>query len=466
MTEPPADRFRLSPEEIRTLVEKDHQYIWHPFTPHQEWGDQPCLIIAAGEGAYLIDVEGNRYLDGVSSLWVNLHGHRRREIDEAVRDQLGRIAHSTLLGLSNVPAIELAEKLVHRAPGDLRRVFYSDSGSTAVEAALKIAFQYWSQHPEKERRAKRQIVSFHNAYHGDTLGAVSVGGIDLFHACYRPMLFPTLKSHYPYCYRCHLGLSHPGCGLACLEELEDLLEREAHTVAALIIEPLVQGAAGLITAPEGFLKGVETLCRKHDVLLIADEVAVGWGRTGTLFAVEREKVQPDLLALAKGITGGYLPLAATLATETIYEQFLGNPEEGKTFFHGHTYTGNPLAARAALAAMDLFEKDRTLETLEGKILHMEKRLQAFRDLEHVGDVRQCGFLAGIELVEDRASKREYPPGDRVGMRVAMEARHHGLVIRPLGDVMVIMPPLILTLEEIDRMLEIMFTCIRKITESG
>jgi adenosylmethionine---8-amino-7-oxononanoate aminotransferase len=456
----------LSPGQIRVLVEKDHKYLWHPFTPMKEWAAQDCLIITGGDGAYLIDAQGNRYLDGVSSLWVNLHGHRRKEIDEAVRDQLDRIAHSTLLGLSHAPAIELAERLARLAPGALERVFYSDSGSTAVEAALKIAFQYWQQHPDKARHAKRRIVSFHNAYHGDTLGAVSVGGMDLFHACYQPLLFPSLKAHYPYCYRCHLGRSHPGCRLACLEELEDLLERQAHTVAALIIEPLVQGAAGMITAPEGFLRGVETLCRKYEVLLIADEVAMGWGRTGTLFAVEREGVEPDLMALAKGITGGYLPLAATLATETIYEGFLGEPEEGKTFFHGHTYTGNPLAARAALAALDLFEKDRTLETLPDKIRCLEQGLRPLRALDHVGDVRQCGFLAGIELVEDRDTRRPFPAGKRVGMRVAMEARRHGLILRPLGDVMVIMPPLILSLEEIDRMMEITCTCIREITESG
>jgi len=422
----------LSREEIRQLTEKDHTYLWHPFTPMQEWVGQDCLIIAGGDGSYLIDAEGNRYLDGVSSLWVNLHGHRRREIDDAVRDQLNRIAHSTLLGLTHAPAIELAEKLVRLAPEGLTRVFYSDSGSTAVEAALKIAFQYWSQHPDPDRRAKRRIVSFHNAYHGDTLGGVSVGGMDSFHRCYAPLLFPALKAPYPYCYRCHRGQTHPACGLACLEELEDLLERQGHTVAALIIEPLVQGAAGMITAPEGFLKGVESLCRAHDVLLIADEVAVGWGRTGTLFAVEREGVRPDLMALAKGITGGYLPLAATLAAETIYRGFLGEAHEGKTFFHGHTYTGNPLAARAALAALDLFAKDRSLAP---------------------------------ELVEDRATKRPYPAGKRVGMRVAMEARRHGLVIRPLGDVMVIMPPLVLRLEEIDRLLEIVHACVRQITET-
>ncbi len=463
MENPRAPTPPLPPSEVRRLVEADHKCLWHPFTQMEEWLEQPCLIFAEGEGAWLVDVEGNRYLDGISSLWVNIHGHRRKEIDEAVREQLDRVAHCTLLGTANVPAIRLAERLVELTPEGLTRVFYSDNGSTAVEIALKIAFQYWQQQEEAEKRRKKGFVSFHNAYHGDTLGAVSVGGIDLFHAKYGPLLFPTHKVHYPYCYRCHLDLSHPGCGLACLEELEGLMEREAGNLAALIIEPLVQGAAGMITAPPGFLKGVETLCKRHEVLLIADEVAVGWGRTGTLFAVEQEDVTPDLLAMAKGLTGGYLPLAATLTTEAVYEAFLGPYEEEKTFFHGHSYTGNPLAAQAALASVEIFEREGTLERLQPKIRRLAERLEAFRDMEHVGDVRQRGFMAGIELVEEKATKRAYPPGRRVGMRVALEARRHGVLLRPLGDVMVLMPPFVITLEELDRLLDVTRLCIETVT---
>jgi adenosylmethionine---8-amino-7-oxononanoate aminotransferase len=453
----------LTPEEVRELVQEDHRHLWHPFTQMQEWVEQPCLIVAAGEGSYLIDVEGNRYLDGVSSLWVTVHGHGRREINEAIRDQLDRVAHSTLLGLANVPAIELARKLAEISPRGLSRVFYSDNGSTAVEVCLKIAYQFQRQRPDLVRRDKRQIVSFHNAYHGDTLGAVSVGGIDQFHACYRDLLFPSLKVHYPYCYRCHLGRSYPSCGQACLEEIETLFEREGHTIAALIVEPLVQAAGGMIVAPPGYLKSVERLCRKHEVLLIADEVAVGWGRTGTLFAVEQEDVAPDLMALAKGITGGYLPLAVSLVTEPIFEAFVGEYVEGKTFFHGHTYTGNPLAARAALASLEIFDKDRTLENLQPKIRHLAGRLEQFRGLDHVGDVRQCGFLAGIELVRDQASREPYPVGERRGMRVTLEARRHGLIIRPLGDVVVIMPPLSMSLPELDRMMDVIYDSIRSVT---
>ena len=464
MQDPKEVRLPLSAEEMQRLVAIDHKHVWHPFTQMQEWYEQPCMIVAEGDGAYVIDVQGNRYLDAISSLWVNVHGHRRKEIDEAVRDQLDRIAHSTLLGTGSIPSIQLAERIIHLAPEGLNRVFYSDNGSTAVEVALKIAFQYWQQHEDEEKRQKKRFVSFHDAYHGDTLGAVSVGGIDLFHGKYGPLLFPVSKVHYPYCYRCHLGRTHPECGIACLEELEQLMEREAHNLAALVIEPLVQGAAGMITAPPGHLKAVESLCRKHDVLLIADEVAVGWGRTGRLFAVDQEGVTPDLMAMAKGITGGYLPLAATLTTETIYEAFLGPYEEEKTFFHGHSYTGNPLAARAALASIAIFEEERTLEKLAPKILHLTKGLERLWQLEHVGDIRQRGFMVGIELVEDPEIKQSYPSGKRIGMKVAMEARRHGVLLRPLGDVMILMPPFVITFEEIDKLLDVTYTCIEAITQ--
>ncbi len=464
MAKPRNDGLPLPADEIQALVAADHKHVWHPFTQMQEWCEQPCMIVAAGDGAYVIDVQGNRYLDAISSLWVNVHGHRRREIDEAVRDQLDRIAHSTLLGTASVPTIQLAEKIIHLAPEGLTRVFYSDNGSTAVEVALKIAFQYWQQHEDAKKREKKRLVSFHNAYHGDTLGAVSVGGIDLFHGKYGPLLFPVSKVHYPDCYRCHLGLTSPECGIACLEELEKLMEKEADTLAALVIEPLVQGAAGMIMAPAGHLKAVETLCRKHDVLLIADEVAVGWGRTGTLFGVDQEDVRPDLLAMAKGLTGGYLPLAATLTTERIYEAFLGPYEEEKTFFHGHSYTGNPLAAAAALASVEIFEKENTIEALQPKIEHLTAGLERLWDLEHVGDIRQRGFMVGVELVEDAKSKRSYPSSERIGMKVAMEARRHGVLLRPLGDVMIFMPPFVITLAEIDKLLDVTYTCIEEITQ--
>ncbi len=445
------------------LEQDDKKYIWHPFTQMQDYVKEKPLIIEEGRGCTLKDIEGNEYLDGVSSLWTNVHGHRRETIDRAVRQQLDKVAHSTLLGLSNVPAIECAKMLIGIAPKGLTRVFYSDNGSTAVEIALKMAFQYQQQAPDGDR-AKTHFISLVNAYHGDTVGAVSLGGIDLFHATYKSLLFPSLKAESPYCYRCAFGKAYPECGLACLAQMEELIRNHAHETAALVIEPLVQGAAGIIVQPPGYLKKVRELCTEHNIIMIADEVAVGFGKTGKMFACEHEGVVPDIMALAKGITGGYMPLAATLTTEKIYEGFLGEYDEFKTFFHGHTYTGNPLACAAAVASMKLFEEERTLENLQGKIARLAERLRAFLSLKHVGEVRQRGFMVGIELVVDKKTKEPYPPADKIGNRVILEARKRGLIIRPLGNVIVLMPPLAITMDELERLCDITFESIRTVTE--
>ena len=447
------------------IEELDKQYVWHPFTQMRDWEEEPQLVIERGNGSFLVDTRGRRYLDGVSSLWVTVHGHRKKELDDAVRQQLGKIAHSTLLGLSNVPAALLAEKLVGIAPRGLAKVFYSDSGSTAVEIALKIAFQYWQQKGPRFRR-KTGFLSLREAYHGDTLGSVSVGGIDLFHRIYRPLLFATRKIESPFCYRCAFGRTRPSCGMACLKDAEQVIRKHASRTAGLIIEPLVQGAAGMIAHPRGFLRGIRELCTKHGILLIADEVATGFGRTGTMFACEQEKVSPDLMAVAKGITGGYLPLAATLATEEIYRGFLGEYREFRTFFHGHTYTGNPLASAAAIANIDLFRKERTLSRLRPKIAFLTKGLKRFRKLAHVGDVRQKGFMVGIELVRDRRTKAPYDPAEKVGIRVTRAARRKGLIIRPLGNVIVLMPPLAIARKELGMLLEIAYDSIREVTEGS
>lgn len=421
------------------------------------------LIIEEGRGCTLRDIWGNEYLDGVSSLWINVHGHRKGKIDRAIKAQLDKIAHSTLLGLSNIPAIECAKKLVEIAPRGLTKVFYSDNGSTAIEIALKMAFQYQQQSPGGNP-ARTKFISLTNAYHGDTIGAVSVGGIDLFNATYRPLLFDSFKAESPYCYRCTFSRSFPSCGLACLKQMEELMMTHAHEVAALVIEPLVQGAAGIIVHPPGYLKGVRELCTKYNIIMIADEVAVGFGKTGKMFACEHEGVVPDIMALAKGITGGYLPLAATLTTENIYEGFLGEHEEFKTFFHGHTYTGNPLACAAAVASIELFAKEGILDKLQRKIAHLKERLQAFNSLRYVGDIRQCGIMVGIELVTSKDTKEPFPPADKIGHRVIMEARKRGLIIRPLGNVIVLMPPLSMTMSELDRLCDITFESIHTATE--
>jgi adenosylmethionine---8-amino-7-oxononanoate aminotransferase len=437
------------------------KYIWHPFTQMQDYSGEKPLIIEKGEGCTLIDIDGNEYLDGVSSLWTNVHGHRKEKLDTAIRDQLDCIAHSTMLGLSNVPAIRLAEKLIAVTPAALTRVFYSDSGSTAVEIALKMAFQYYRQC--NGRNEKTRFITFRNAYHGDTIGSVSVGGIDIFHEKYSPLLFNAHKAESPYCYRCPFDRSRPACGLECLNRLEDLMKARAHEVCALVIEPLVQGAAGMLVHPPGFLRSVRELCTRYGVLMIADEVAVGFGKTGRMFACELEDVAPDMMTLAKGISGGYLPLAATLTTEEIYKGFLGKYEEFKTFFHGHTYTGNPLACAVAIANLEIFEEERVLEHVREIIGHLADRLEPFGTLSHVGDIRQIGIMTGIELVADRVSKRPFAPEEKIGHRVILEARNRGVIIRPLGNVVVLMPPLAISAEEIDRLSQITFDSIRAVT---
>jgi adenosylmethionine-8-amino-7-oxononanoate aminotransferase len=424
---------RSTPE----LVAADRRHLWHPFTQQQNWGqDEPPLIIDHAQGTRLYDRDGNAYIDGVSSLWCNVHGHRHPAIDAAIRGQLDRVAHSTMLGLSHEPAIALAEALVSIAPPGLSRVFYSDSGSTAVEVALKMAFQWWSQ---REQPRRTGFICLENAYHGDTVGSVSVGGIDTFHGLYEPLLFEAWRAR---------------AGDA--EDLGDLLERYGRSTAAVIVEPLVQGAAGMLVQPRGYLRHVRELCDAHDVLLICDEVATGFGRTGRMFACEHEDVTPDFLCLGKGLTGGYLPLAATLTTECVYDGFLGQPEELVTFFHGHTYTGNPLACAAALATLEVFERERTLELLQPKIELLARTLASrVAILPGVREVRQRGFMVGIELAGG-------DPAQLLGHQVTLAARRRGAIIRPLGDVVVLMPPLSISEADLVRLVAITASSIAEV----
>jgi adenosylmethionine-8-amino-7-oxononanoate aminotransferase len=413
----------------------DHDHLWHPFTQQREWAEEQPLLIERAEGAELIDADGRRYLDGASSLWCNVHGHRHPTLDRAVREQLDRVAHSTMLGLSHPGAAELAARLIEIAPPGLNRVFYSDSGSTAVEVALKMAFQYW-QHRGGQHVRRTSFICLQDAYHGDTVGSVSVGGIDLFHSAFGPLLFETHRAK-------------PGD----IENMARLLARHEEEVAAVVLEPLVQGAAGMRTHPPGYLRAVRQLCDRHRVLLICDEVATGFGRTGTMFACEQEGVSPDLLCLAKGLTGGYMPLAATLASERIYEAFLGSYSEFKTFFHGHTYTGNPLACAAALASLDVFEAERTLVRIQPKIRLLSEWLQGLERMQEVREVRQCGLMVGIDL-------GEHDPELRLGHRVVQEARRRGVIVRPLSDVIVIMPPLSISKQDLYRLVGVVADSIR------
>jgi adenosylmethionine-8-amino-7-oxononanoate aminotransferase len=425
----------MTTADLRTL---DNAHVWHPFTPMLEQAREETPVIVAGEGFHLIDSDGRRYLDGISSLWCNIHGHRVPEIDRAIRDQLDRIAHSTLLGLSNVPSIRLADELVKRVPRGLNHVFYSDNGSTAVEAALKIAWQFYRQRTGNAEN-RDLFVSLAGGYHGDTLGSVSVGGIDLFHATYGGLLFETVKIPSPASYRLPPGFTTDSYRAHCEAEMRRVVGEYAGRIAGFVVEPLVQGAAGILVHPAGWLRRLRELTQTHDILLIADEVATGFGRTGTMFACEQESVQPDLMCLSKGITGGYLPLAATLATDEICSAFLAEPAEGKTFYHGHTYTGNPLACAAALASLELFEANKVLDNVRANSNLLARRLSEVNSHPQVGQVRQKGIMAGIELVADRDRQTPFPPAARLGHRVALAARRRGVVIRPLGDVVVLMP---------------------------
>ena len=438
----------------------DKKFLWHPFTQMRDWEDEDPVIITEGRGLYLKDIYGKWYMDGVSSLWVTVHGHGKKEIDDAIKNQIDKISHSTLLGLTHPPAATLAEMLIKIAPKGLSRVFYSDSGSTAVEIALKMAYQYWQL---KGMKNKKTFLSLNNAYHGDTIGAISAGGIDLFHNIFSPLLFKSYQVPSPHCYRCELGEQYPTCKMLCLDKMEALLKRHHGDIAGVIIEPLVQGAGGMLVSPPGYLKGVKRLCRKYKVLMIADEVATGFGRTGKMFACEHEQISPDIICLAKGITGGYLPLAATITTERIYRQFLGKYKDFKTFFHGHTYTGNQLACSAAIASLNIFKKEKTIMKMQKKIVALGKALLTVAQLQHVGDVRQRGFMVGVELVKNKKTKAPYPIDKRMAWQVCNRAREKGLIIRPLGDVIVIMPPLSISIKEIKSLVRITVEAITEVT---
>ena len=451
----------MSEPTIEQLKQWDREVVWHAFTQMSEY--EP-LILDSAEGCTLVDVEGNRYIDGVSSLWCNVHGHRHPRLDAAVRDQLDRVAHVTSLGSSNPAAIKLAKRLTDLAPKGLEHVFFSDDGATAVEAALKMAFQYWQQRPDP-RPEKTCYVALGDAYHGDTLGSVSLGGMAQFRDLFGPLLFETIHVPSPNPYRLPDGVPAGECLEYHLGLMERTLSEHHRRIAAVVMEPLVQGAAGIVVHPPGYLAGVRELTRRYDVLLIADEVAVGFGRTGKMFACEHEQVSPDFLCLAKGITGGYLPLAATLTTGEIYQAFLAPYAEMKAFFHGHTYGGNPLAAAVALASLDVFEEEQTLVSLGPKIARLEEHLQRIARLEHVGNVRRRGLIAGIELVRDRSTKEPYPGAEKRGARVCQRARSEGVLLRPLGNVLVIMPPLAITLDQLDRICGAVERAILAVTEA-
>ncbi len=468
----------MSRRRFTPLTAWDKRYLWHPFTQQTEWAGREPLVIESGEGVWLKDAKGRTFIDGVSSLWVNVFGHRRRELDRALTRQLRKIAHSTFLGLTHEPAIRLAKKLIELAPKPLSRVFYSDNGSTAVEVAVKMAYQYWQL---KGKTKKTKFVSLKNGYHGDTIGSVSVGGVDLFHARFRELLFDGWQAELPPQNAVQPNAVRPNAvrpdvvrpndvrpnavrpNVVRPNAVESILKKHHRSIAAVVMEPLVQGASGMLLMPKGYLAHVARLCKRYDVLLIVDEVATGFGRTGTMFAVEQEKVSPDFLCVAKSITGGYLPLAATLTHEKIYHAFLGRYDEFKTFFHGHTYTANPLACAVALANLALYRKERLLANVKAGAAQMAKNFNRLKFHPHVREIRQLGLMAGIELVQDRHSGQPYKPSARMGLQVCDAALKRGVWLRPLGDVIVLMPPLIISKKELAFMLKAVEEAIEEVT---
>ncbi|MCY0866091.1 MAG: adenosylmethionine--8-amino-7-oxononanoate transaminase [Aquificaceae bacterium] len=432
------------------LLEKwDKEYFWHPFTQMKVYREEENLIFERGEGVYLYDIKGRKFIDAISSLWCNVHGHNYPKLNQAIVEQLKKVAHTTTLGSSNVPAILLAKRLVEISPKGLTKVFYSEDGAEAVEIAIKLAYQYWKNKGEK----RKAFITLSEAYHGDTLGAVSLGGIDLFHGTYKDLLFETIKLPSPYLFcKEKYGRLCDECKEELLNMLEEILKNR-DDIVAISLEAGIQAAAGMLPFPKGFLKGVRELTQKYKVLMIVDEVATGFGRTGSMFYCEQEDVSPDFMCLGKGITGGYLPLAVTLTTDEVFNAFLGEFGELKHFYHGHTYTGNNLACAVALANLEVFEEEKTLEKLKPKIEHLTKRLEEFWELEHVGDVRQLGFMVGIELVKDKRTGEKFPYGERTGFKVAYKCRERGVFLRPLGDVMVLMMPLVIDFDQMDHVID-------------
>ena len=448
-----------------TLVAWDKRYLWHPFTQMQDWLTEDIVIIERGEGCYLIDTAGNRYIDGTASMWTNVHGHNHPELNKALKAQLDKIAHTTLLGYSNIPAIQLAQKLVGITPAGLNKVFYSDNGSTAVEIALKMAYQYWQHKGEPQRKL---FIHFDNAYHGDTIGAMSVGGIDSFHTTFDSLLFKGVRVSAPEMYRsprdADTSGNNTGVKRRWLNAVEAALSENAGQVAGIILEPLIQGAGGMLVAPKGFLKELAVLAKRWGTLLIVDEVMTGFGRTGKMWACEHENITPDILCTAKGLAAGYLPLAATLTTDNLYNAFLGEYRDLKTFFHGHTFTGNPLACAVALENIAIFERENLLSQLQPTIEHFKNRLQEFYRLPHVGDVRVCGLAAGVELMKNPHTPTPYPFEKKMGIRVCKEALARGAMLRPLVNTIVLLPPLQISISALDALLDIVYTSIEMVTK--
>lgn len=445
--------------EYQELIEKDLKYVWHPFTQMKDYENEELIIIDSGKGIYIQDLKGNRYIDAISSWWVNTLGHSNPRLNNALKAQVDKIEHVLLAGFSHVPAIELAAKLIQITPKELTRVFYSDNGSTAVEVALKMAYQYWLQ---KEMPQKNKFIALKNSYHGDTIGAVSIGGVDLYHKLYKPLLFDIFQADSPYCYRCPVEKNKENCSIECLNSVENILADHANETAGIIIEPLNQAAGGMIIYPAEYLTKLRKICNDYNILLIDDEVAMGFGRTGKMFAFEHANIVPDIMCTAKGLTAGYLPLSATIVREEIYQAFYDDYDKLKTFYHGHSFTGNPLAASVAVENLKIFEEENIIDSLQPKIAKLKQELEKFKQLDCVGDIRHIGMIGVLEIVKNKSTKEIFPFEERIGQKISNEALKRGLILRPLGNIVYFMPPYVITEEEIHIMTQIAYESIEAV----
>ncbi|MFJ7405499.1 MULTISPECIES: adenosylmethionine--8-amino-7-oxononanoate transaminase [unclassified Lysinibacillus] len=436
---------------LTELQETDLQHVWHPCSQMKDYEDFPPIVIKKGQGVWLYDEKNHRYLDAVSSWWVNLFGHANPRISQALSEQAFTLEHVIFANFSHVPAIKLAQKLVALSPHSLQKVFFADNGSSAIEIALKMSFQY---HMQIGKTTKKRFLALTDAYHGETLGALSVGGVDLYNEVYQPLLLDTVRAQGPDCFRCPFNKNPQSCDAQCIQFVEEELIMHHKEITAVIIEPLIQAAAGMKMYPVIYLRRLRELCTTYDVHLIADEIAVGFGRTGTLFACEQAEISPDFMCLSKGLTGGYLPLSVVLTTNEVYQAFYDDYATMKAFLHSHSYTGNTLACRVALEVLSIFEEEHYIDIVQDKGERMRKlAVQAFSELPFVGEYRQVGFVGAIELVANRDRKEPLPSEERIGYQIYKRALKKGLLIRPLGNILYFMPPYIITDEEMQFMIQ-------------
>ncbi|WP_455257458.1 adenosylmethionine--8-amino-7-oxononanoate transaminase [Peptoniphilus asaccharolyticus] len=438
-------------DKVKELQEKDLKYIWHPCSQMKDYEELPPIVIESGKGVMLYDMNGKDYIDVVSSWWCNLLGHRNETLNKRLIDQLGKIEHVIFSNFTHKPAIELCERLIKHLPKGLAKFNFSDNGSAAVECALKMSFQYQYQTGHKERT---KFMCLSEGYHGETIGALSVGSLDLYAKIYNPILLDTIRIEAPDCYRCPYGKNRENCSIECFEKAEESFKKYGRETCAIIIEPLLQGSAGMKIYPAEYIKKLRNICDEYGVLLIADEIATGFGRTGKFFAFDHAGVSPDIMTVSKGLTGGYMPMAITITTDEIYDAFYDEYNAQKAFMHSHTYSGNPLGCSVALGVLDILENENTIEKAQETAAYLHKRLcEEFLDHQNVGEIRHIGLINAIELVKDKETKEGFDSKIRMGYQIYKRALEYGLLLRPLGNILYFNPPLVITKEEIDLAIE-------------